>query len=195
MAGVYTAGLKNILKCAIKYIFDPVHPFDNNSTSLLDLSGTSIATEAEPTTPIPFKPARGSSFKGFFRASAQPDAIPRAQREIELERFIQVVESEIDNFKAIISKNRCSVLPTITSSGFFWDARDANNNLIFPILSKLALKLISVPSSSAAIERFFSVCGGVIKKNQGRILVDLFIARCMAKANMKLISEMTSFSY
>ena len=68
----------------------------------------------------------------------------------------------------------------------FW--RDYKKKL--PILFKIALRLISIPASSAIIERFFSLSGLLCQKRRMNISDDVLIQRTMLKANIKYFSEL-----
>ena len=87
------------------------------------------------------------------------------------------------------------MLIKIIHSSELWLSVDDENKPMFHILSELALIFSCIPSSSAAIERYFSICGCVIKKNAGNHRVDLFFARCMIKCNMEIIKNMKAFDY
>ena len=41
--------------------------------------------------------------------------------------------------------------------------------LPYPVLSKLARKYLSIPASSASVERLFSVCGAIIHARRARL--------------------------
>ena len=63
------------------------------------------------------------------------------------------------------------------------------------MLSKLARILINIKSSSSCIERYFSICGFVSKKNRTNIGDDLFKAKCMLRANIEILKEINGISY
>ena len=48
-----------------------------------------------------------------------------------------------------------------------------------------ALRLLSIPASSAFFERFFSICGTVCTKRNGNMGDDLLIKRSFLKSNLK----------
>jgi hypothetical protein len=55
-----------------------------------------------------------------------------------------------------------------------------------PNLFNLACKLLSIPATSAFIERFFSLTGQINSQKSNSVSVDLLRTRSMLKANMKL---------
>ena len=61
-------------------------------------------------------------------------------------------ETELANYSAEL----CSTTVINCSATEFWQGREAG----YPLLSKIALDLISAPASQAYTERVFSVCGG-----------------------------------
>lgn len=62
-----------------------------------------------------------------------------------------------------------------------------------PIFFNLAIITLSIPASSAYIERFFSVSGVVCANTRSFIMKDdLIIMRSMLKANYKILFELAS---
>jgi len=51
------------------------------------------------------------------------------------------------------------------------------------------LRLLSIPATSAHIERFFSVAGIINSKHSTNISDDLLIERSLLKANIKLLEN------
>ena len=68
----------------------------------------------------------------------------------------------------------------------FWNS----NSKQLPHLSKIALILLNIPSSSAYIERHFSLSGAICSQRRGNMSADLIITRSMLKANIKLINTL-----
>lgn len=62
-----------------------------------------------------------------------------------------------------------------------------------PIMYKCANHLLSMPASSAFIERYFSICGVVCKKRAGNMTDDLIIMRSFLKTNMRILDSLNSF--
>ena len=70
-----------------------------------------------------------------------------------------------------------------------------DNNTKFPYLSKLALRLSNISSSSAFIERYFSICGFVQNDRNQNMSQDLFIKRCFLRANIKILNEIAGIEF
>jgi hypothetical protein len=72
-----------------------------------------------------------------------------------------------------------------TKALYFWTSK----GIQFSTLYKLALILYNVPSSSAFIERFYSICGNVFKTKCGNFSSVTIIQRSILKANTHLLEE------
>lgn len=91
----------------------------------------------------------------------------------------------IDDFK----KESLSFISLITNKKVvktqdFWKSHKKE----LPYLYKLCLRLLSIPASSAFIERFFSITG-IINSNSGNMSDDNLIQRSLFKANLKLFED------
>ena len=64
------------------------------------------------------------------------------------------------------------------------------NSVKFPMLYKLALVLLNIQSSSAFIERFFSICGVFCTRRATNMKADLLIKRSMMKSNMHILTHL-----
>ena len=78
---------------------------------------------------------------------------------------------------------RESNLKKLKSTKSFW----CEHKTSLPILFELANILLNIPSSSAFVERYFSMCGVVCKQRAGNMDPDLIITRSMLKSNLKLL--------
>ena len=74
------------------------------------------------------------------------------------------LEEELNLYKKAIQENNCELLKNIKHSSEFWMSIKSESHQNYVILYELALRLAAIPSSSAAIERYFSVCGNIFKK-------------------------------
>ena len=54
---------------------------------------------------------------------------------------------------------------------------------------------MGIPSSSAAVERFFSICGSVCKKRASNINVELFKAKFILRGNFELVEKLEEVKY
>ncbi|RNA03548.1 zinc finger BED domain-containing DAYSLEEPER-like [Brachionus plicatilis] len=69
-----------------------------------------------------------------------------------------------------------------TSNGFW-----SEYGYKMPLIYKVALKVFSIPASSAFIERFFSICGLVSDKRSMNMNSETLIDKCMLRSNVDLI--------
>ena len=74
------------------------------------------------------------------------------------------------------------------STKSFWNHYKAQ----LPLLSCVARQLLNIPSSSASIERFFSICGVICTQRRGNMSADMIITRSMLKVNLNLLTEHSS---
>jgi hypothetical protein len=68
----------------------------------------------------------------------------------------------------------------------FWN----ENSKELKNLRRLAMKLLNIPSSSAYIERHFSLCGAICDQRNRNMSADMIATRTMLKANIKSLMEM-----
>ena len=102
------------------------------------------------------------------------------------EKFKDEIKKEVEKLKTLLSENGFKLIYKTDSSKIFWLDRLSE----FPKISKLALILSNINSSSAFIERYFSVCGFVQDKKKMNISLNLFIKRCLLRANIKILNEL-----
>ena len=74
-------------------------------------------------------------------------------------------------------------LKKVKSTKQFWMT---NANLL-PKTCQVALILMNIPSNSAFVERFFSLCGIICHDKAGNMSDDLIINRAMIASNIRLI--------
>ena len=94
-----------------------------------------------------------------------------AENEIKIEKFLTKLSE--NNFDFVSSRQ-------------FW----IENSTKMPILADLSLLLLNIPSSSAFIDRFFSICGAICNKRSGNYSDDMIILRSFLKANMNTLQNM-----
>ena len=58
------------------------------------------------------------------------------------------------------------------------------------MLHPLALMLSNINCSSAMVERYFSICGFVQDKRKMNISTELFMSRCLLRANINILNEL-----
>ena len=96
------------------------------------------------------------------------------------------IKKEVEKLRNLLYHNNSKLIYESQSSENLW----LENNKEYPYLSKLALVLSNINSSSAFIERFVSICGFVQDKRKMNIIQDLFITRCLLRANIKILNEL-----
>jgi hypothetical protein len=148
-------------------------------TNLTTLDAEANATEAAGT-PVVQTP-NGDIFFRFFEDDHE-NATHEA--EIDAAELESLLKCEIENFTKLV-RNLSFILNKKLSTREFW----FQNRHQFPYLSEMALVLISITSSSAFIERFFSICG-LISSKFTHIEDDLFEQRAMFRANSHILNEM-----
>lgn len=97
-------------------------------------------------------------------------------------------ENKIDNNISNEVSNYLILLDNIDYEGTNYKKFWLENKKNFPNLYNLALRLFSIPASTAEIERFFSVTGNINKKNCNTS-DKLLIERALLKVNLKLIDD------
>ena len=102
--------------------------------------------------------------------------------ELDLEIFMRDVEKEVRVLSVFIRENNYANLKKVISTKQFW-LSNANK---YPILFQLAVIMLNINSSSACLERYFSICGFNSRKDSGNTHDDLFISRCMLRTNVKI---------
>ena len=99
---------------------------------------------------------------------------------------IKRVNDELCNYSLIISNPDFKKQQYSTKE--FWTKKATD----FPHLHELSKALFCIQSSSAFIERFFSICGVVCKKRSSNMSDEKIILRSFLKSNMKLLNEMNA---
>ena len=194
MSGQYHHGLLALKRCAKKFVFKS--KYRTNTLTDNEINTVAQANETNSRAQTPRSSNSPGEYVGFLSAIARADHNPeRTTREIEEPNFDQKLEKDIISFSNSIQLYRSEIIHKTKFSSDFWLSRGECNQMKYPILCNLASILSCILSSSASIERHFSTCGNVIKKNAGNIGVDLFISRCMIKANLDIIKYIDAFDY
>lgn len=132
--------------------------------------------------PISAKNERNAlSFTFNFKAKEQEEVYEQRERFSSQIRI--QFKNELRTFRECLET--CGLVYK-HSTKFFWN----ENALKLPILQKLARIILNISSSSASIERFFSLCGFVCDSRRARMDDDLVIIRCLLKANIELIKQL-----
>ena len=142
------------------------------------------AESSDASDPQPVTPASSANFSKenmlfCFQKPQTQNALsqnPQSQKATSKFRIDTKIDEEIVKFSLLIEnkENRSR------SSNNFWDKYKGE----MPKLFDLFLKLSNIPSTSAGVERFFSISGLVCDKRRLTMREDLIEYRSMIKANM-----------
>jgi hypothetical protein len=117
----------------------------------------------------------------FFQADSE-----EIDTSVNKEIFKKEISKEVEEFKKLLCRNNSKIINEVVSTKAFW----IKHSKIFPKISELAKILLNINSSSAFIERFFSICGFIQDKRRANTSIDLFKKRCMLRANIKILNEL-----
>ena len=133
-----------------------------------------------PKTPVSAKSDSSDYFFGSFSDEKQDkilnqENLQRESIQIEINAFPVKIRNELSNANS-------------TTTKLFWQ----NNALEFPSLREIAIILLNIQSSSAFIERFFSICGVVCTRRATNMKADLIIKRSMLKSNIDILDHLNN---
>jgi hypothetical protein len=120
------------------------------------------------------------SFDFYFSNSDDDDSIDKPKI---VNRRVAVAE-ETKIFKNLLQNSKTKI---ITKK--FW----IENKKDLPLLFELASILLNIPSSSAYVERFFSICGVVNRKRAGNMSDETLINRAFLKTNLKILNDINNY--
>jgi hypothetical protein len=139
----------------------------------------------KPTSPNTSVSTNSDSSEFCYDGIFEDDKNNYHQKEILTETMRrESFEIEVNAFRIKIKNEMFVEKPLCTK--LFWK----KNSLKFPMLYKLALVLLNIQSSSAFIERFFSICGVVCTRRATNMKADLLIKRSMMKSNMHILPHL-----
>ena len=142
-----------------------------------------VRAEVEPTPASPTSPASsGSVERNIFSDLFEPQ-LPDASATSTVMTEIGLMQSISHEIKLFVSK--FPELDEIKSTNSFWK----KNREDLKHLYKLSEIIFNISSTSAQLERFFSISGLVCDKRRMRMTNELVIKRAMLKANLSLLSE------
>ena len=99
-------------------------------------------------------------------------------------RFKSKLEDELNDFSILLCDK--NFLNKKQSTKEFCQS----NSRKFPILYKVPIILLNINSSSAFIERFFSIAGVITNKRRSNMKDDLLVTRSILKSNIQILEEM-----
>lgn len=79
-------------------------------------------------------------------------------------RFNQQLSVEDQDHTEDVRYLSTPTCPNVMSAAYWLNAQES-----FPTLAKLARRYLSIPASSACVERLFSVCGAIIRARRARL--------------------------
>ncbi len=95
------------------------------------------------------------------------------------------LDAEIDLFRKYITNPQ--VIQQTSSTKRFWMSHKDELKLLFQV----AAILMNTFTSASFLERFFSICGVILTVRNAQMKNDLIIMRCMFKANMHLLKDLS----
>ena len=131
--------------------------------------------------------AKGKCFSFLFDKDNSNNNNKELNNEVKLALFKAKLDKEIEFFSNKIKS--FTQIERINSTSGFWNNDEIS--LKCPIIKNLALILLNINSSSAFIERFYSICGVVCTTRNAQMTDELVIIRCLLKVNLHLIEELT----
>ena len=129
-------------------------------------------------------PVEKSSFGDFFGCSMKHTVASKKTNLIKAVSKVRDLEREIKLYSEFIDENS-NIIQNIRSTASFWKKKKDK----IPTLYQLSLKLSGIPSTSAMIERLFSIAGLVCDNRRPRMTNKLITMRYMLKANMALLVD------
>ena len=119
---------------------------------------------------------KGSIYKAYMKSASVENLTITDGLDLNVD-----VTAEVElYFQTIKNLN----LETISTKQFW-----LTHQTSLPILSTLAVKLLNIPSTSACIERYFSICGIICNKRNGNMKPELIIQRALLRANHILLDS------
>ena len=111
---------------------------------------------------------------------------PEDRAPQDFEEFQIKLNDELEKYKLLLYAKGKSIINTTKSTSSFW--REKSEKL--PMLAKLAEILLNINSSSASVERYFSICGLVQNKRACNSDTQFFISKCVLRANLNILTEL-----
>ncbi len=179
-AGYLTKGLNALKAVAREFVFTPFVASRNLNQPIQTVRALEIGEDQHANTPLLVTPASGN-FLGFFNE----EFANNHEAEIEIANFENFINNEINLFKTFVQSQH--FINSTMSTKEFW----TTNIRQFHFLSLLTQILLTILSSSAFIERYFSICG-ITSDKYPNMDDDLFEMRCMLKANIDVLNQMST---
>ncbi len=166
---------------AEKFLYEKAKATQNQS----EVTSIALDSTLSSTTPIIQTPEINSP-QNYFNTHFFRNDEEVIGESLLKEKFREDVKKEVEKLRNLLYQSNSKLIYESQSSKNFWLEQSEN----FPYLSKLALILSNINSSSAFIERYFSICGFVQDKRKMNITQELFITRCLLRSNIKILNEL-----
>jgi hypothetical protein len=129
-------------------------------------------------------PSTAKSGFQFFNSQSEDSAATTPNHESSLFTRDQELENEIVFFSSLLAKPE--TIKNTKSTLSFWKTHKTK----MPKLFQLSIILLNITSTSAFIERFFSISGIVCDSRRLNMTEDLIIMRSLMKANIHILTEL-----
>ena len=126
------------------------------------------------------------AFTQFFAADEEFDNLQN-EESLSFKRDKEL-DAEILQYSSLIADQ--NVIKSNVSTSVFWKEKRQE----LPNLFKLSIILLNISSTSAFIERFFSISGIVCENRRANMTDDLIVMRSMLKANMSILGTLTKIN-
>lgn len=178
IANLYFLGLQSLRNTAIELLVER----PERLSKVQSIRYPNLAAQKDNETPKINTPKSASSKTFSFLFTNENSQNEYADKEHTTFTLKTEINKEIELFGKIIKD--AHFINTTDSTTKFWRENK------FPLLLKVAAILLNIPSSSAFVERFFSLCGIISTVRNANMKDELLIIRSMLKVNMNILLEM-----
>jgi hypothetical protein len=178
---IYKPYCKNYLTKGIQALKSVAIEFLYKTTQTEELSNTTSKNTNKDKETANTPHSAASNFGEFFGSDEENDT---SNTESLILNRNKTIDAEVVYFSSLLGDP--DVVKNTASTSKFWE-RHRNK---MPILDKLQTILLNISSSSAFIERFFSISGIVCDARRLNQSEDLIIMKSLCKANMNVLTEM-----
>lgn len=174
--------MESLKPVAVEILYQKSTETNSQSTSSSPSSTQSSSSTHSP----PLSTTKKITKEDLFYENIFKNEKPMSQNNLDsanLFHFNQETADEVKSYSNLIKDK--NFIETCENSPDFW----INNAEKYPILYKTALVLCSINSSSAFIERFFSICGVINDCRRGNMDKDLFFIRAFLACNIDILNK------
>jgi hypothetical protein len=172
--------LESLKPVAVEILYQKSTETNSQSTSSSPSSTQSSSSTHSP----PLSTTKKITKEDLFYKNIFKNEKPMSQNNLaNLFHLNQETADEVESYSNLIKDK--NFIETCENSPDFW----IKNAEKYPILYKTALVLCSINSSSAFIERFFSICGVINDCRRGNMDKDLFFIRAFLACNIDILNK------